>query len=279
VAFVVSLDFPAAEDPTFDGKLDLVKAAIRRLSVDDVGGYDLVLRSNAPPGSGLGSSSTMMVALVGLYREYYRLPLSEYEVAHLAWEIERQDLGIRGGLQDQYAATFGGFNFIEFGDRVIVNPLRVRDSTVNELELNLLLCYTGTTRESANIIADQTSRVETHDAGALQGLRRQKELAVAMKAALLRGELSHFGELLGQAWVEKKKMSPLISNTMIDEAYETALAAGASGGKVTGAGGGGYVLFYCDFAKKHRVAEALEKAGSTVTEFSFERRGLTTWRA
>jgi D-glycero-alpha-D-manno-heptose-7-phosphate kinase len=279
VDFGLSLNLPASADPIFDGKLDLVKAAIRRLSMDDPGGYDLVLRSDAPPGSGLGSSSTMMVALVGLLQEYYTLPLSEYEVAHLAWEIERLDLGVPGGLQDQYAATFGGFNFIEFGDRVIVNPLRVRDSTVNELELNLLLCYTGITRESANILADQTGRVQTHDSSALEGLRAQKELAIAMKAALLRGELDAFGELLGQAWAEKKKLSPLIANSLIDEAYELALAHGATGGKVTGAGGGGYMLFYCEFTKRHRVAEALEKLGVTVTEFSFERRGLTTWRA
>jgi D-glycero-alpha-D-manno-heptose-7-phosphate kinase len=279
VDFGLSLDFPATEDPRFDGRLDLVKAAIRRLSMDETGGYDLVLRSNAPPGSGLGSSSTMMVALVGLLREYYSLPLSEYELAHLAWEIERNDLAIVGGLQDHYAATFGGFNFIEFGDRVIVNPLRVRDSIVNELELNLLLCYTGSTRESANIIADQTARVTGQDASALEGLRAQKDLAVAMKAALLRGELDHFGELLGLAWGEKKKMSPLISTSLIDEAYELAIKTGATGGKVTGAGGGGYILFYCDFTRKHRVAEALEKLGATVSEFSFERRGLTTWRA
>ncbi|HVQ92557.1 MAG TPA: GHMP kinase [Mycobacteriales bacterium] len=269
----------AAERMAFDGRLDLVKAAIRRLSMDDTGGYDLLLRSTAPPGSGLGSSSTTMVALVGLLREYYALPLSEYEIAHLAWEIERRDLGIAGGLQDHYAATFGGFNFIEFGDRVIVNPLRVRDSTVNELELNLLLCYTGITRESAHIIGDQTARVQTHQAGTLEGLRAQKELAVAMKAALLRGELDDFGELLGQAWLEKKKLSPLITTDLIDEAYDLAVQTGATGGKVTGAGGGGYILFYCDFTRKHRVAQALEKLGVSVTEFSFERRGLTTWRA
>jgi len=282
VDFGLSLDFPAegmVDGTVFDGRLDLVKAAIRRLSMDDTGGYDLLLRSTAPPGSGLGSSSTIMVALVGLLREYYSLPLSEYEIAHLAWEIERRDLGIRGGLQDHYAATFGGFNFIEFGDRVIVNPLRVRDSTVNELELNLLLCYTGVTRESAHIIRDQTARVQTHDARTLEGLRAQKDLAVGMKAALLRGELDAFGELLGQAWAEKKKMSPLITTDLIDEAYDLALQCGATGGKVTGAGGGGYILFYCDFTRKHRVAEALEKLGASVTEFSFERRGLATWRA
>jgi D-glycero-alpha-D-manno-heptose-7-phosphate kinase len=278
VDFGLSVDFPV-DDVALDGRLDLVKAAIRRLSMDDTSGYDLVLRSAAPPGSGLGSSSTMMVALVGLLREYYALPLSEYEIAQLAWEIERRDLGITGGLQDHYAATFGGFNFIEFGEGVVVNPLRVRDATVNELELNLLLCYTGVTRESAHIIGDQTSRVQAQQESTLAGLRAQKGLAVAMKAALLRGELDSFGELLGEAWQQKKKLSPLISNSLIDEAYDLARANGALGGKVTGAGGGGYILFYCEFARKHRVAQALEKLGATVTEFSFERRGLTTWRA
>lgn len=278
VDFNLSLDFPAAAEVELDGQLDLVKAVIRRLGRPEFGGYDLVLRSNAPPGSGLGSSSTMMVALVGLLREHYGLPLSEYEVAGLAHHIERQDLGIHGGLQDHYAATFGGFNFIEFGQQVIVNPLRIRADVVSELELNLLLCFTGVTRESANIIADQTSRLTTGEADTLDGLRAQKELAVAMKSTLLRGELTDFGHLLGQAWRQKKKMSPMISTPRIEEIYELAMAQGALGGKVTGAGGGGYILFYCDFARKHRLAEALEAAGAQVTEFSFESKGLATWR-
>lgn len=279
----VSLAFGVHDDLRLDGRLDLVKGAIRRLAAEaggPAGGYDLVLRSAAPPGSGLGSSSTLMVALVGLLREHHRLGLAEYETAQLAYQIERHDVGILGGLQDHYAATFGGFNFMEFeAGRTIVNPLRVRDSIVNELELNLLLCYTGVTRESAHIIADQTERVRSLDARALEGLRAQKELAAAMKAALLRGELREFGEMLGRAWTEKKKLSPMISTSLIDEAYDVAVRHGAVGGKVTGAGGGGYILFYCDFTAKHRVAEALEKLGATVTEFSFDRRGLTTWRA
>jgi D-glycero-alpha-D-manno-heptose-7-phosphate kinase len=278
VDFGMSMELSCADDIQLDGQLDLVKAAIRRIGQRESRGYDLVLRSNAPPGSGLGSSSTMMVALVALLQEYYGLPLTEYEAAHLAYVIEREDLGIRGGLQDHYAATFGGFNFIEFGERVIVNPLRVRDSIVNELEMNLLLCFTGVTRESAHIIADQTARVESKQENTLDGLRAQKELAVAMKAALLRGELDHFGSLLGQAWAEKQKMSPLISTERIETAYELALRHGALGGKVTGAGGGGYVLFYCDFAKKHRVAQALTEFGATVTDLSFTREGVTTWR-
>jgi D-glycero-alpha-D-manno-heptose-7-phosphate kinase len=267
------------EDPVLDGKLDLVKAAIRRLRREDLGGYDLVLRSNTPPGSGLGSSSTMMVALVGMLHEFYGLPLDQYEIADLAYAIERQDLNIRGGLQDHYAAAFGGFNFIEFGERVIVNPLRVRDSIVNELEFSLLLCFTGITRQSAHIIADQTHRVETAESDTIAGLRAQKELAVAMKSALLRGKLGEFGELLGAAWLEKQKLSPLIATPRIQEAFEIACRNGAVSGKVTGAGGGGYILFYCDFKKKHRVADALERFGVTATEFSFEPKGLTTWRA
>ena len=279
VDFGLSLDFPVTEDPVLDGQLDLVKAAIRRLRREDLGGYDLVLRSNTPPGSGLGSSSTMMVALVGLLHEFYGLPLDQYEVADLAHAIERKDLKIGGGFQDHYAASFGGFNFIEFGERVIVNPLRIPDSTVNELEFSLLLCFTGITRESANIIADQTGRVIAAEADTLAGLRAQKELAFTMKSALLRGKLGEFGELLGEAWREKQRLSPMIATPRIREAFEIALANGAVSGKVTGAGGGGYILFFCDFKKKHRVAEALERIGVQSAEFSFEPKGMTTWRA
>ena len=278
VDFRLSLDFPVTEDPVLDGKLDLVKAAIRRLRREDLGGYDLVLRSNTPPGSGLGSSSTMMVALVGLLHEFYGMQLDHYEIAHLAHAIEREDLAIRGGLQDHYAATFGGFNFIEFGERVIVNPLRISDSTVNELEFCLLLCFTGVTRESANIIADQTDRVISSQSDTIAGLRAQKELATAMKSALLRGKLHEFGDLLGDAWREKQKLSPMITTPRIQDAFDIALRNGAVSGKVTGAGGGGYILFFCDFKKKHRVAEALENFGLTPTEFSFEPKGLVAWR-
>jgi D-glycero-alpha-D-manno-heptose-7-phosphate kinase len=222
-----------------------------------------------------------MVALTGLLAEHHGAPLSEYETARLANTIERVDLGISGGLQDHYAATFGGFNFIEFGDgdQVIVNPLRVRDEVVHELEMGLMLCFTGITRASSRVIDDQSSRVVSGAADTLAGLRAQKELAVAMKSAILRGELHEFGELLGEAWKQKKRMSPLISTPRIEELYELATRNGALGGKVTGAGGGGYILFYADFAEKHRVISALEHAGASVLEFSFDSKGLTTWRA
>ena len=264
----------------FDGQLDLVKAAIVRLGAKNSHGFDVFLHSDAPPGSGLGSSSALMVGLVGLVKEFKNLPLTEYEIAHLAYVIERQDLGIKGGLQDQYAASFGGFNFIEFEkDRVIVNPLRISQDVVNELEHNLLLCYTGTTRRSDHIIEDQTRRYEQNEAKTLRALRQQKQLALDMKNVLLQHRLNDFGDLLHTAWESKKEMSPRISNSGIDEMYEEARKHGAVGGKMTGAGGGGYMLFYCLFEKKHKVAAALRKMGAVPTEFAFDNQGLQTWRA
>jgi D-glycero-alpha-D-manno-heptose-7-phosphate kinase len=282
---VESVDFGlevmyGADDPLrFDGKLDLVKAAIRKIgSSSDQPGYDLFLHANAPPGSGLGSSSAVMVALIGLLTGHHGLALTDYEIAELAYTLEREDLGIKGGLQDQYAATFGGFNFIEFeADHVIVNPLRIPPDVIHELEHNMLLAYTGRTRQGDHIIEDQTSRFTGGEAGALEGLRMQKDLAVEMKNALLRRRLDDFGSLLGTAWQYKKQMSPRISTDFIDEAYEEAMTHGALGGKVTGAGGGGYMLFFCPFHLKHRVAERLIALGASVTEFEFTFDGLTTW--
>ncbi len=274
----LSVDYRREEPLIFDGKLDLVKAAIRKLEGSEPRGFDLFLRSNAPPGSGLGSSSTLMVTLIGLLKDFHGLPLTDYEIADLSYVVERHEAGIKGGLQDQYAATFGGFNFIELeADRVLVNPLRIPRSTVNELEHNMLLCYTGATRRSDHIIEDQTARLEGGDAGTLEGLRQGKEFAVEMKNALLRGRTDAFGDLLHQSWEAKKKLSPRIATPFIEEAYEVARRAGALGGKVTGAGGGGFMLFYCVFERKHEVARALAELGANATEFAFEPSGLQTW--
>jgi D-glycero-alpha-D-manno-heptose-7-phosphate kinase len=275
----VLLDCLVESKLEFDGQLDLVKATLVRLQAQDSRGFDVFLHSDAPPGSGLGSSSALIVGLVGLVKEFKNLPLTEYEVAHLAYLIEREDLRIQGGHQDQYASCFGGFNFIEFyGDRVIVNPLRIQQDTVNELEHNLLLCYTGTTRRSDRIIEDQIKRFEEKQEDTLRALGEQKQLAVDMKNALLRQQLDDFGDLLHSAWESKKNLSPRISNGWIDEMYETARKSGALGGKITGAGGGGYMLFYCQFEKRHKVAEALKQLGASPTEFAFESRGLQAWR-
>ena len=198
----------------FDGNLDLVKAAIRRVWRDEEPGYSLVLSSATPPGSGLGSSSAVIVALVAALNEHHDMRMTRYDIARAAAEIEREDLRIEGGLQDHYAAAFGGFNFIEFSDHVIANPLRIQSDTIAELEMNLMLCYTGVTRRSDGIISDQTARLKDEVPDTLRGLRAQKELAVAMKNALLKGELDEFGWLLGQAWEAKKKMSPKISTEL-----------------------------------------------------------------
>lgn len=275
----ILLECSVESELRLDGQLDLVKATIKRLQAQNSRGFEVFLHCDAPPGSGLGSSSALIVGLVGLVKEFKNLPLTEYEIAHLAYLIEREDLQIQGGHQDQFASSFGGFNFIEFhADGVIVNPLRIHQDTINELEHNLLLCYTGTTRRSDRIIEDQTKRFEEKQEATLRGLREQKQLAMAMKNALLSRQLDEFGDLLHSAWESKKSLSPKISNDTIDEMYEAARKSGALGGKITGAGGGGYMLLYCQFEKKHKVAEALRKLGALPTEFAFESRGLQTWR-
>jgi D-glycero-alpha-D-manno-heptose-7-phosphate kinase len=271
--------FDTRSNLVYDGKMDLAKAAIRTLSGQDSKGFDLFLQTDAPPGSGLGSSSSLMVNMIGLLREFKALPLTEYEMADLAFQIERKQLGIRGGMQDQYASVFGGFNFIEFhADHVIVNPLRINRDSTNELEHNLLLCYTGKPRTTDGIIQDQVGRYEQNEEAAMEGLRKQKTLAVEMKNLLLQRRLDDFGALLDTAWQFKKQMSPKISNPLIDEMYDEARRNGALGGKITGAGGGGYLLLYCEYEKKHKVAEALRKIGGIPTEFGFEFHGLQTWR-
>ena len=241
-------------------------------------GLDFLIHSDAPPGSGLGSSSTMVVALIGLMQHWQRRTLSHYELARLAYHIERDMLGIAGGMQDQYAATFGGFNFMEFGESaVVVNPLRVDPDTVNELEYNLLLCYTGRTRLSANIIRTQVDNYVRHEADVLAAMAELKAITVDMKNALLQGRLNDFGARLHDAWENKKRMAAEITTSAIDALYETARAHGALGGKITGAGGGGYMFFYCQFDKKHIVARELERLGAQVVNFTFDRHGLQTW--
>jgi D-glycero-alpha-D-manno-heptose-7-phosphate kinase len=290
---VTSLDYDIVakyhsdKDLMYNGELDLVKAAIRRLRSSELShghrslnNLKLFLHSDAPPGSGLGSSSTMAVALIGAMAHWLKLPLTNYELAELAYEIERKDLKIEGGYQDQYAASFGGFNFIEFkGDTIIVNPLKIRRSILNEFEYNLLLCYTGSTRLSANIIKDQVGGFVQRKSSVVDALDETKKLAIDMKEAILQGDLTEFGELLHKAWLHKKNFSSKISNPVINKMYEEARKAGALGGKLLGAGGGGYFIFYCDFEKVNKVAETLENLKGEIVDFSFETRGLQAWES
>jgi D-glycero-alpha-D-manno-heptose-7-phosphate kinase len=277
----VVTQFDPGEPLELDGRLDLVKAALHRLVPRQLDqGLRVYLHADAPPGSGLGSSSSLVVSLVGLLVRWQRLPLTNYEIAELAYEIERIDVGIQGGRQDQYAATFGGFNFIEFrGDAVIVNPLRVDPDTVNELNYRLLLCYTGNVRPSAGIITSQVANYQAGQAQVVAAMDELKEIAVGMKDALLQNHLDEFGGLLHEAWLRKQRMTDKITTVRIHELYETAREAGALGGKISGAGGGGFMMFYCPFDRKHRVAEALEKSGARVHDFHFDFRGLQSWPA
>ena len=259
-----------------DGQLDLVKAAVKAFRVKR--GADLWVHSDAPPGSGLGSSSTLVVALIGALGEWQRKPLSGYEVAELAYRIERVDLGLAGGRQDQYAAAFGGFNFIEFlGDTTVVNPLRIRPDVLQELEYRLLLCYMGQTRQSAHIIERQTAAYREGRKPVLDALDRLKRETLEMKKALLLGDVDGMGELLHQAWENKKHLDESISNSRVDKLYQVARKEGAIGGKMPGAGGGGYFMLLSRFDRRHRIAAALEKHGGQVVPFQFERRGLATW--
>ncbi|MBU4256044.1 MAG: kinase [Thermoplasmatales archaeon] len=264
-----------AEDLIFNGELDLVKAAIRKMRIKK--GVNLFLHSDAPPGSGLGSSSTMVVALVGLFKHWLKKPWTNYDVSELAYKIERTDLGIKGGKQDQYAATFGGFNFIEFnGPTTIVNPLRINRDIINELGYHLLLCYVGR-RKSKSILEKQINSYVQKKEDVVKALDETKKIAFEMKNALLQNCLDEFGCLLHKGWMNKKRFTKNITNPKIDKLYALARKNGAAGGKLLGAGGGGYLLLYCDFEKKHVVAEKLEKNGGKIVDFAFENRGLQTW--
>lgn len=233
----------------------------------------------APQGSGLGTSSTIVVSLIGAFVEWLKLPLGKYDIAHLAYEIERVDLAMSGGRQDQYAATFGGINFMEFlaNDKVIVNPLQLKDEILYELEFNLLLYFTATQRLSATIINEQVKNVKENNEKSVEAMHHLKEQAQQMKDSLLRGDLNKIGEILHFGWTNKKKMANSISNDLIDKVYETALISGATGGKISGAGGGGFMFFYCPAVTKVKVAKAIEDLGGRVQSFKFTREGLTTW--
>ncbi len=266
-----------------DGNLDLLKGIYNRIVKDftkEALSFELSTYVDAPPGSGLGSSSTLVVSIIGAFAEWLKLPLGEYDIAHLAFEIERKDLEMAGGKQDQYAATFGGFNFMEFfnNDKVIVNPLRIKTEIINELQFNILLYYTGTSRLSSKIIEAQVKNVDKKKEKSIEAMHKLKEQAVLMKEAILKSELDKIGEILDYGWQYKKQMAAGITNPIIDEIYETAIKSGATGGKISGAGGGGFMIFYCPKNTRYSVIEALQKFGGEFRRFQFTKYGLETWR-
>ena len=273
--FDMTVKYNAKENYVCDGRLDLVTEALRAMDIKQ--GCEVYLQCDAPAGSGLGTSSTVMVSLLTAMARWKGITLDNYAMADLAYGVERIDLGISGGYQDQYAATFGGFNFIEFHGRnnVVVNPLRIRRDIINELQYNLLLCYTGNIHVSANIIKDQVSNYKKPDA--FQAMCEVKALSYAMKDELLKGNLHNFGRLLDYGWESKKRMSSKITNPQIDMLYDEAKKAGALGGKLLGAGGGGFLLVYCPYNVKHQVARRLEAAGGQLMDWNFELRGAQSW--
>jgi D-glycero-alpha-D-manno-heptose-7-phosphate kinase len=265
-----------------NGQLDLLKGVYNRVQ-NNYGliksGFRLSTYVDAPAGSGLGTSSTLVVAVLGAFTEMLKLPLGDYDIAHLAYQIEREDLQLAGGKQDQYAATFGGVNFMEFydGDKVIVNPLRIRPEYMHELGNNLVLYFTATSRESASIIKEQVKNVNDKNEKSIEAMHQLKEQSKMMKEALLRGKLNEIGEILDFGFEQKRRMAHNISNNSIEAIYDAAKKAGATGGKISGAGGGGFMIFYCPNNTRYKVIETLNSFGGEVKNYSFTKYGLTTW--
>jgi D-glycero-alpha-D-manno-heptose-7-phosphate kinase len=275
---------PVSSELPVNGTLDLLKGVYNRIQKNypfTPTGLRISTYVDAPAGSGLGTSSTLVVAIIGAFAEMLKLPLGDYDIAHLAYTIEREDLALAGGKQDQYAATFGGVNFMEFysGDKVIVNPLRIRPEYMYELGNNLLLYFTDTSRESASIIREQVRNVKDRNEKSIEAMHQLKEQARMMKEALLRGQLNEFGSILDFGFRQKRNMAENISNSRIESIYDLAIRSGATGGKISGAGGGGFMVFYCPRNTRFAVAESLLRNGGAIKNYSFTQEGLTTWTA
>ena len=274
--------FDSAEELPIDGKLDLQKGVYNRIVkqfTKEKLSFEMITSMDVSSGSGLGTSSTLVVSILGAFVEWFKLPLGEYDIAQLAYDIERVDLNMAGGKQDQYAATFGGVNFMEFyeGNKVIVNPLRIREELLNELQFNLILYYTQTSRESAKIIETQAGNAKEKKEKPVQAMHIVKEQAFLMKEAILKDELQKIGKILALSWENKKKMAAGITTDYIDEIYDTAIKAGATGGKISGAGGGGFMIFYAEDSKRYEVIRALKKFGGEAKRYEVTEKGLVTW--
>jgi D-glycero-alpha-D-manno-heptose-7-phosphate kinase len=273
-----------AEPLVLNGKLDLHKAVYNHMVQHFNGGKPIPLElstfCDAPAGSGLGSSSTLVVVMIRAFSELLNLPLDDYTIAHLAYKIERVDCGLQGGRQDQYAATFGGFNFMEFyaDERAVINPLRVKSWVICELEASLVLFFTGVSRESAKIIADQSGNVKAGSVVALDAMHGIKREALVMKECLLRGDFEGLVESMRLGWENKKRSAKTVSNPHIDAIYDTAIQAGGLAGKVSGAGGGGFMLFFVPTEKRMDVIRSLNRFEGQVSNCHFTKHGTQAWR-
>jgi len=275
--------YPSTPQLDIDGEASLIKGVYNRIIKDyrlAPLSFKITTYNDAPAGSGLGTSSTMVVCILKAFIEWLSLPLGDYEVSRLAYEIERKDLMLSGGKQDQYAAAFGGFNYMEFlkDDIVIVNPLKVKRWIIDELEASMLLYFTGRSRSSAAIIEEQKKNTEENNGDAIEAMHRIKQSAIDTKLALLKGDIVTFATILNEAWENKKKMASHITNPVIQEAMDIAMKAGAKAGKVSGAGGGGFIMFIVEPTRKKEVEKALSILDGFVMPFNFSDGGAHGWK-
>lgn len=272
------------EPLTLNGKLDLHKAVYNEMIQHYNDGKPVPLElstfCDAPPGSGLGASSTLVVTMIKAFEELFNLSLDDYTLAQLAFKIERIDCGLQGGRQDQYSATFGGFNFMEFyaENRAVINPLRIKYWIICELEASLLLFYTGVSRESAKIIADQSDNVRTGMVNAIEAMHAMKQEASVMKECLLKGDFDGIVESMRRGWESKKRSAKTVSNPHIEEIYNATIAAGALAGKISGAGGGGFMVFFVPPDKRMEVIRKLNQFEGQVSNCHFTKHGTQAWR-
>jgi len=284
IDYDVSVTYDLAEEFVYDGQLDLAKAVVDefRRSYGLKDGLEIFLHNDAPPGSGLGSSSAITVALITALAAHLQVTFDAYALAELAYRIERVDIGMLGGRQDQYACSFGGVNFIEFephGGATVVTPLRISRDTLYELEYSLVFAHVGGSHVGAGIIDRQIANIRAGSEEALVATHRIKELAIAMKRELVLGNLAQIGAMLDEAWDSKRLIAEGITNERIDALYTAAKAAGALGGKISGAGGGGFMFFLTDPERRFAVQEAVAAHGGELVVLSFVAEGATSWKA
>lgn len=266
-----------------DENLILHKGVYNRIVRDFNGGkplsFIMATSNDAPVGSGLGTSSTMVVAILEAFNRWLGLGLTDYQKAQLAYSIEREDLKLSGGKQDQYSAVFGGFNLMEFktDGTTIVNPLRVEKSTINELECSLLLYYSGKSRSSAMIINEQIKNAKDKNVKTVDAMHKLKNCAYLMKDHILTSNIEGFAEILRETWEQKKKTSSIISNVELDETIRFAMENGAEAVKVSGAGGGGFLMLYCNPVNRQRLAEAMKTRNGRLFPVAFSKVGVESW--
>jgi D-glycero-alpha-D-manno-heptose-7-phosphate kinase len=257
-----------------ESRFRLIQALLRAISPDF--GFELFLHSDFPMNSGLGGSAVVSAAVLGCFNQFRRDQWNPHELAEIAYQAERHHLGVAGGWQDQYATVFGGFNFIEFQmDQNIVHPLRIHPDTLFELEECLILCDTGTTHDSGDIHQDQRQQMAAVNVRDI--VKTNVQLSYEMRNDLLRGRLLQFGQSLDKAWQFKRQLSEKISSSRLDQIYADAKSNGAIGGKLLGAGGGGFFLFYVPPYRKHQLITHLEASGLKIRPFRFESQGLQAW--